>query len=453
MTHWGLLTGIVPTLLTVAALLGGAFLLARRSRRWWWAVVPAIVAGSAALAWGGSVLVWSVLHLVTDPLPTAVIVWAAVILAAVGLAVASISAGSWRRRVVAVAAALVVVAAAGNGINKVYGYYPALGDVAGVTSVRQLAALPPIGTPVARAATRPAGWSGVPAAGTAARSTIAAAPSRTPAPAGTALPAGGAVVRVSIPGVASRFATHPGWVYLPPAYLADTSSRPPVLVLIPGDVSTTKDWIVAGHVVGAMDEFAAKHHGMAPIVVMPDAIGASSGRQLCVNSRLGNVDTYLAVDVPAWARTHLRADPDTAHWAIGGFSYGGTCAVTLAVAHPNLYPTFLDISGQAAPTLGTARYTAGAAFGSDLAAYRAVQPLEILATHRGSPAWQKLDGTFAVGAGDSEYGPIRARVEAACKNAGMTTRSVTVPGGHSWQTAAAALVDALPHLTQRMGIQ
>ena len=56
-------------------------------------------------------------------------------------------------------------------------------------------------------------------------------------------------------------------------------------------------------------------------------------------------------------------DPDSEGWAVGGVSYGGTCALQLATNHPDVYPTFLDISGSAEPTLGDRGCTVAAAFG------------------------------------------------------------------------------------------
>lgn len=66
---------------------------------------------------------------------------------------------------------------------------------------------------------------------------------------------------------------------------------------------------------------------------------------MCINSRLGQSDTYLSVYVPDWVRTHLHVGENTATRVVGGGSFGGTCARQLAVYHPQLFPTFLDFSG------------------------------------------------------------------------------------------------------------
>ena len=89
--------------------------------------------------------------------------------------------------------------------------------------------------------------------------------------------------------------------------------------------------------------------------------------------------TYLSVDVPAWIRATLQVNPDTTTWAIGGLSNGGTCSLQMAVTAPDVYRTFVDLSGEAEPTLGDRAGTVAAAFGGDEAAFAAVNPLDVLA--------------------------------------------------------------------------
>jgi S-formylglutathione hydrolase FrmB len=204
----------------------------------------------------------------------------------------------------------------------------------------------------------------------------------------------------------------------------------------------------AGGVAELMDTFAAAHSGLAPIVVMPDALGAETANPLCMDSRLGAADTYLSVDVPAWMDRAVQVDPDRAHWSVGGFSYGGTCALQLAVAHPDVFPTVLDVSGQQRPTLGDPARTVAAAFGGDQAAFDAVDPLHELARRR-------LPGTRALlaeGAHDPEYQAQATTVRAALVAAGADVSYSELPGGHSWTTAGAALAQALPTIAQRAGL-
>jgi len=189
-------------------------------------------------------------------------------------------------------------------------------------------------------------------------------------------------------------------MHLPPAYL--TSQRPllPVLVVLSGQPSSPRDWLDGGRLAAVLDRHAAAHDGLAPVVVMPDPLGSTLANPLCLDSRLGRVQTYLSVDVPAWIRASLQVDPDPHSWAVAGSSAGGTCALQLALTAPRVYPTFLDIAGQTEPTLGSRARTVAAAFGGDTAAFTAVNPLDLLAHHR----YPDTAGFFIVGRGDAVYG-------------------------------------------------
>ena len=204
--------------------------------------------------------------------------------------------------------------------------------------------------------------------------------------------------------------------------------------------------MLAGRLAEVVDRFAAAHHGLAPVVIVPDATGSSFGNTLCLDSRLGAVETYLATDVPAWAAVNLQVD--NRRLAIGGFSFGGTCAVQLAVRRPDVYLSFLDVSGQVEPTLGDHARTVRAAFGGDEAAFRRVNPLDELRGAR----FPHSAGVLAVGRDDAEYRPQAELMAAATRAAGMSVAVDVRPGGHSWSLAAEALGRALPWLAGRAGL-
>ena len=101
-----------------------------------------------------------------------------------------------------------------------------------------------------------------------------------------------------------------------------------------------------------MDRWAAAHGGLAPVVVMPDAIGVGPGQPAVHELRarpgghLSDVRTSIS-----WVTSHAAGRPTfmpTGRSA--GFSYGGTCALQLAVAHPApASRTSWTISGQQSP--------------------------------------------------------------------------------------------------------
>ena len=167
-----------------------------------------------------------------------------------------------------------------------------------------------------------------------------------------------------------------------------------------------------------------------------------------MDSRRGNADTYLALDAPAWIKTHLTVDTDPQGWAIGGLSYGGTCALQLSTNHPDVYPTFLDISGQSEPSLGERQKTIAEAFGGDQRAFNRVNPLELLRARRypGSAA------AIVVGAADRDAKSDARTVYMAVRAAGMNAHYTELPGAHKWQTFSAALAHELPWLAQRIGL-
>jgi S-formylglutathione hydrolase FrmB len=262
------------------------------------------------------------------------------------------------------------------------------------------------------------------------------------------MPAHGSVAEAVIPGVRSGFLARPGWVYVPPAYLTGNPPLLPVLVLIGGQPGDSKDWQNGGAVADKMDAWANAHGGLAPVVVMPDALGGQFDNPLCMDSALGRSDTYLTQDLVVWMAGSMKVNPDHAHWAVGGYSFGGTCALQLAVAHRDLFATFFDVSGQESPTLGSRARTVQATFGGDVAAFAKVDPLQELA----SGQYTATAGYVAVGAQDSMYRPQAATVAAAARKAGMTITYKEFPGRHDWSVWGPAFADAIPWLATRMGL-
>jgi S-formylglutathione hydrolase FrmB len=419
-----LIAGVLPTTVTVLGAVGGVVLLVGRTRRWWLRAVPvAVVAGAVAV--GVVLLVMAVFRPFPDPLPPRVLAWIAVVVAAFVLAAHKLRRGGWRAGI-ALVAALLLLATGAIKVNAVYGYRPTLGAALGLPFSDQV------------------DLADIPAA-----PLLATSPGRpleaTWAPPQN-LPHRGAISEVAVPGTVSGFAARPAWVYLPPAYL--TSPRPllPVLILIPGQPGGPEDWLLAGRLAEVMDSFAAAHQGLAPVVVVPDATGSDLANTMCLDSRLGAAETYLARDVPDWATATLQVD--TQRMAIGGFSFGGTCALQLALRHPDTFPTFLDVSGQAEPTLGDRPSTVEAAFGGDDGAFDEVAPLSEL---RGR-TYPDLHGTLVVGQKDDTYRPQAEQVTAAARSAGAAIALVELPAGHSWSLASEALGVALPWIAGRLGI-
>jgi len=334
----------------------------------------------------------------------------------------------WWRPLLSVVLAAVVVVSSAELINVQFGQYPTLRDALGLPQPNQVALRSVVEK---RAVVRPAPGDPL--------SDVWRAP--------PGMPAKGVVSPVTIPGTISQFAARPGWIYLPPAYLATPRAELPVLVLVNGQPGNTDNWLGGGDLATRLDAFAAQHDGLAPVVVIPDDLTRVTLNPMCLDSRLGNAFTYLTEDVPNWIANHLQVDLNPKSWAFGGFSNGGTCALQLAVTAPHRYPTFLDLGGDDRPSTGTVTQTVSAAFGGDAARFHRVNPLDILARQR----FPGVAGQFAIGL-DDPYRPATERAYQASRAAGMDVRLHESPGGHSWTVWGPAFTTALPWLAQRQGM-
>ena len=425
---WSLVDGWLPVAFTLAGLGAVAAIMARRDWSWWIRVVPITVTACTALTAALVFVVDTQWRPWPDPMPPIVMVWVGIALVALSLAVIRWWSLRWPGRIAAVVAALLVVVVTAEQANAYFNAYPTLRAALG----RSVAETPfdNVAAPVSELVSAPPGgrladvWR---------------------APGG--MPAKGTVSEVVIPS-SRGFGARPAWVYLPPAFHARPRARLPVLVLVAGQPGGTRDWIDAGQLPTMMDRFAREHDGLAPVVVLPDDLGSMLANPLCLDSRLGNVETYLSVDVPNWIRIHLQVADDQRLWAIGGFSQGGTCALQLAVRRPSVYPNFVDISGQREPSLGTRRQTVDRAFGGDSAAFARVNPMDLLAAQR----FPASAGMIVAGEHDRRYKPDATAVFEACRRAGMDMRWTELPGGHTWAVWRPGLRHALPWLAQRLGL-
>ncbi|WP_018334358.1 alpha/beta hydrolase [Actinomycetospora chiangmaiensis] len=420
-----LLVGVAPVLATACGAVALAGLLcgrhgARRSR-----VVPCAALAAAAAAALTALVVNVAWRPFPDVVPVAVFVWVGVAALGIGAALPWVRRGTVRRRITALVALVSVIGAAGIQVNVLYGYVPTVRTALGVSDSRDVdfAALPPP-RPMRRARDVRS-W-------------------RLPLWASRR----GAVTHVDIPALESGFPARTASIYLPPAYAVTDHPALPVLVLIAGAPGYPQDWLTAGRLAEVGDGYAAAHEGLAPVVVLADGTGGVLDNPLCMDSRAGNAETYLARDVPQWVDGHLDVDHDPRHRAIGGFSYGGACALQLATRAPGTYPTFLAVSGQDEPSLDTHQETVALLFGGDETAFAARNPMELLRTRR----YEASAGMVVSGRDDAVDRAAAGNVVAATRGAGMDVRAVDLVGGHTWAVAIEALRTALPWLASRNGL-
>lgn len=424
-----LLDGWLPWALRVLGLLSMAYLLARRPRWWWTIAVPVCL----AVALLGAYLTAFPLSraMIGQDMHTEDFWWIVVIIFALGLAVASMIRSGYRRKFLAVPAALMVFIAGSNEINMAYAQYPTLGDVLGVSEATII--------------------DGPPAIADGTYEQLPSGPLATVwQPTGPDIPAAGVVSDITLPATTSKFPARPGRVYYPPAYFAANPQPLPVLVLMSGQPGGPDDWLLGNRLQSAMDPWAAANRGIAPVVVVVDQNGTENPNPACVNSKLGQADTYLAVDVPAAIEQQLRVEKNHAHWAVGGFSNGGTCAVQLAFNHPDVYPSFISLGGEVEPTVGAnEQETIQNLFDGDAAKYRAVNPLDLMKSKK----FPTVAGWVIYGAGDYIIGPGQDKLYDAGKADGVDIQKYVVPDtSHDWNMVIGGLKHVLPWLGQRMNI-
>ncbi len=266
------------------------------------------------------------------------------------------------------------------------------------------------------------------------------------------VPAKGKVVEIAIPAKTSGFDARPAQVYVPPAWFERPRPQLPVIVLLPGEPSQTSDWTRAGFADVTSDAFAKEHRGKAPIVVMADENGTITDDTECVDGKLGNVEQYLTVDVPAFVERRFHTATRPQQWAIAGLSEGGMCSLMLSLRNPDVYPTFADYSGLLGPRSGDTNAvgtTVGDLFGGSQAEFDQHEPGVLLRTNR----YPQLGGWFEVGSADPD--PLAAQNELVplARAAGIATCAVTIPGGeHTFPVWAQAFRDSLPWMAGRLGL-
>uniref|UniRef100_UPI003898D896 alpha/beta hydrolase n=1 Tax=Nocardia stercoris TaxID=2483361 RepID=UPI003898D896 len=195
-------------------------------------------------------------------------------------------------------------------------------------------------------------------------------------------PATGVIVPVDIPDDASGFKHRTEYVYLPPAYFhGATAPTLPVVMMIAGEFNTPADWVRSGQIMPVIDKFTRANNGQAPILVFPDSSGSFNNDTECVDGPRGRAAAHLTDDVVPYVESTFNAAKDPAHWAVIGWSMGGTCAVDLTVMHPELFHTFVDIAGDLGPASGTKEQTIRRLYGGDAAKWAAFDPQTVMAAH------------------------------------------------------------------------
>ncbi len=434
MVRWFLnldvMSGALPEALWLLTALVGVVLLVRdRTRTWAITALPAVAGGAIV----GVIAVW-----ITDatdafgvPMPKGTTWWMMLAGAGIGLGVASF----WRtpvwRKVLAGLLIVIAPLSAAMGINGGFGLTPTIADVLGVSTLPSVGALP-----ISRAH---------PATGTGAQPLYLTwkAPANMPK-AGRVGTLSGAQRIASTGGFMPRDAT----VYLPPAALVPNAPALPFMVMMNGKPgSPTPRFIEA-----ALNEQAAAHHGLAPIVVIADQLGTPMQQPACSPySKFGNVSEYVNADIVRYARTHLNIIDNPRYWTIAGYSDGGACSLKWATEYPKIWGNLISISGDRYPGASEPATSLREAFRGSMKLELSQRPAVFVKKNAGQFAGHVA--LFTGGSLDAKFsGYARSNAE-MLKAAGFTTTLMEVAGAtHVGTALSGGLAEAFTQLYPVLGL-
>jgi S-formylglutathione hydrolase FrmB len=412
-----LITGWFPTTVVIVAIASVVLSVGWHDGAWKWELPIGI-----PVSFGLTLLTALAIHifnLVPDEFPTSFYLWAWLIWYSVVIIVLGWTRAHWVLRTFSVLALVFCIIAAFTVVNQTFDYYPTLArlfgkDAANFANLPQLKAI--------RTETRKSGK----------------------------LPDHGETISLPIPGTVSKFHTNPAFVYLPPVWFKSPEPQLPVVELIAGIPGQPSDWTRAGYADTTSTAFAEQHHGVAPILVIPDNNGNSQDTE-CSNSSMGNAETYLTTDVPNFMQANFNAAVGKHSLAIAGLSDGGTCATMLALRNPQVFQTFASYSGYNVPTYlnDDAQQTIATLYGGSKANYDAHSPSFLLTSKR----FPGLAGWFTAGQSDpGALAPARQLADLAQKAGFEQVCLTTPPGTHSFTFWAQAFKDSLPWLSWHLGL-
>ncbi|MBS1898803.1 MAG: esterase [Actinobacteria bacterium] len=422
-----LVDGPVPWTIWILAAAGAVALLIRPLRRRW--IVRAGIGILLGALVGWFLVVWAdVTKAFELPMPPDVKWWTTGGFALLGLSIVSLWRSRWWQKAIGILTIVTSVLSMFLGINLAFGLDRSLGEILGVNTLASAGGFAaPLTTP---APTTPLSetWH---------------------APAGMRKSGETRVLSgdLKIPSTGG-FVPRDASIYLPPAALVKDPPALPVMVLMMGLPGSPNPRAVAG----VLNGFAAKHQGLAPIVIVADQLGSQTQNPGCVDSKaFGGVETYFNTDIPNWIRTHLRVLPDAKDWTIAGYSNGGACSFIYGARHPEIWGNIANTSGEPWAGFADPASVLKPVYGGDQAAFDANKPEAILREHPGAYAdhW----AVFSAGALDKKYGPANRTSADLAEAAGFRTTFHLIPNAtHSGPGLYGGLAEAFSVLYPRWGL-
>ncbi len=250
----------------------------------------------------------------------------------------------------------------------------------------------------------------------------------------------------AIPTPASDFPARNAEIYYPPAALVKNPPRLPFVLMMMGQPGNP----TAGNIAAVLDRFAAKHGGLAPIVIVADQLGSPTKDPLCLNSTLGKAESCLMNDVTRWARVHLNILQSPSAWTIAGYSNGGECANYFGAKYPGVWGNILDVSGIEYAGAEQPATILKQIFAGNQAAYDAVKPARIMSATR----YRDNAAIYTAGEKDPALVQVQQRMAKAATRAGLAAQYVSIPGADHGVTALdGGLIAGFGLLYPRLGLK
>ncbi|MFC6356397.1 alpha/beta hydrolase [Luethyella okanaganae] len=417
-----------PVIVAAYALSAAALaylLFRRRTAVWFFIAIIAIVAGALI----GLLVLWlavDVFDSFGSPVAGATYIWVPAAFAGFGLAVVNLRGSRWWRTLVATLSILLFGVTATLSVNDAYGLSPTLGAFLHISTAKPVG----VGTPKPLGATDPTEplfyvWK---------------------PPMG--MPPTGKIgsVEGDIPNTNSLFPARPAQIYLPPAAQVQNAPKLPLVIMMlgqPGDPDPR-------YIAKVLDGYAAGNNGLAPIALVVDQLSDPLMDPLCLDSPLGDVETYLMKDVVPWARENLAVLQSPRYWTVAGYSNGGECAAYFGSKYPDTFGNLLAISPNEYAGAEQNDVVLSSIFAGDQAAYDAVKPAVIMASRA---PYLDTTAVFTAGASDSDFSPGTQRLADAAMKAGMKTTFYSVPDAdHGVSGLNGGLAKGFESLYPRLGL-
>ena len=151
-------------------------------------------------------------------------------------------------------------------------------------------------------------------------------------------------------------------VHLPLGYDPASPRRYPVILGLHGYPSVPESFVRLNFL-SMINRLTAQGRLARSIVVIPQINSPRSLDTECVNGPVGDpqTDTWLAQELPRWIAQHFRVRTNRQSWATLGYSFGGWCAASLAVRHPEVFGAAMVFEGYFEPLFGNAYHPLTAA--------------------------------------------------------------------------------------------